>query len=106
MDALEKIIRPIVEGQIRGFVMEHPSVLTGVDWYKPRRDKSTTLVNSLSKRIVRDLTCSIVRARLAAALLEIPAGEPPFDEAGFTPGTSPPGLALRSDPGGRSEKGS
>jgi hypothetical protein len=29
--ALEKIIRPIVEGQIRGFLKEHPGVLIGVD---------------------------------------------------------------------------
>lgn len=70
-DALEKIIRPIVEGQIRGFLKEHPSIVAAVDWYKPRKhDKATTFVNSLSKRIVRDLTCGSSAARLAAALLE------------------------------------
>jgi hypothetical protein len=70
MDALEKIIRPIVEGQIRGFLKEHPKIVEAVDWYKPRDDKATTFINSLSKRIVRDLTCGNSAARLAAALLE------------------------------------
>lgn len=27
MDAVEKIIRPIVEGQIRGFLKEHPGIV-------------------------------------------------------------------------------
>jgi hypothetical protein len=67
---LEKVIRPIVEGQIRGFLKEHPRVLEGVDWYKPRQDKATTFTNSLSKRIVRDLTCGTSAARLAKALME------------------------------------
>lgn len=70
MDGLEKVIRPIVEGQIKGFLKEHPSIVEAVDWYKPRSNKSITFTNSLSKRIVRDLTCSKTRARLAAALLE------------------------------------
>lgn len=74
--AVEKIVRPIVEGQIRGFIKEHPSILKGVDWYKRRDDKSVTLVNSLSKRIVRDLTCPTTRARLEMALLEVQAGAP------------------------------
>lgn len=70
IDALEKIIRPIVEGQIRGFLKEHPKIVEAVDWYKPRKDKSITFTNSLAKRIVLDLTCPTVRARLAEALLE------------------------------------
>lgn len=76
-DALEKIIRPIVEGQIRGFLKEHPPIVEAVDWFKPRSDKAVTFVNSLSKRITRDLLCPITRARLAAALLESSAGAPP-----------------------------
>lgn len=64
-DDYERIVRRIVEGQIRGFIKEHPTVLDGVDWYKPRRDKAKTLVNSLAKRIVRDLACQTTRARLA-----------------------------------------
>lgn len=74
--ALEKIIRPIVEGQIRGFLKEHPVVVDAVDWYKPRRDKATTLVNSLSKRIVRDLTCGMTTARLETALLDAATDTP------------------------------
>ena len=76
MTPLEKIIRPIVEGQIRGFIKEHPSILKGVDWYKPRTDPAVTLTNSLAKRIVLDLTCGNTAARLAAALLECPTGTP------------------------------
>ena len=70
MDKLEKIVRPIVEGQIRGFLKEHPVIVEAVDWYPSRKDKTQTFINSLSKRIVRDLTCPMVRARLAEALLE------------------------------------
>lgn len=69
MDSLEQIIRPIVEGQIRGFLKEHPVVVEAVDWFKPRSDKAVTFTNSLAKRIVRDLTCPTVRARLETALL-------------------------------------
>jgi len=78
-DPLEKIIRPIVEGQIRGFLKEHPQILTAVDWYKPRRDdKATTFVNSLAKRIVRDLLCPSTRARLAAVIGGTPTAAPPY----------------------------
>ncbi len=76
-DALEKIIRPIVEGQIRGFLKEHPAIVEAVDWYKPRKDKAVTFNNSLSKRIVRDLLCPTVRARLVAAIVESRPASPP-----------------------------
>lgn len=78
MSPLEKVVRPIVEGQIRGFLKEHPGIVAAVDWYKPRTDKVTTLVNSLSKRIVRDLTCGPTAARLKKALQAQvePAAEP------------------------------
>ena len=33
MTSLEHVIRPIVEGQIRGFLKEHPEVLGAVNWY-------------------------------------------------------------------------
>ena len=76
MDKFEKIIRRTVEGQIRGFLKEHPKVLDAVDWYKPRRDdKATTFTNSMSKRIVRDLCCATQRAALMDALLEVSTGE-------------------------------
>jgi hypothetical protein len=67
-DPLESVIRPIVEGQIRSFTNDHPEVVSAVDWFKPRADKRQTLINSLSKRIVRDLLCSETRMRLVAAL--------------------------------------
>lgn len=69
-DPLEKIIRPIVEGQIRGFLKEHPAVLDSVDWYKKRIDKSTTFTNSLAKRITRDLLCDETRTRIEDAFME------------------------------------
>jgi hypothetical protein len=72
MTDLEKIIRPIVEGQIRGFLKEHPNIVEAVDWYRvPGRDKAQTFIGSLSKRIVRDLTCGRTSARLAAAFLAL-----------------------------------
>jgi hypothetical protein len=74
---VEKVIRPIVEGQLRGFLKEHPEILNCVDWYKPRKDKTDTFVGSIAKRIVRDLTCDNSLARLRAALLEIPDNAQP-----------------------------
>ena len=71
MDELEKVIRPIVEGQIRGFLIEHPSIEESVDWYRRRKDKRTTIVNSLAKRIVRDLVCEHTRKRIAWALAKL-----------------------------------
>ena len=73
---LEGVIRPIVEGQIRSFVNDHPEVAGAIDWYKPRKDKAQTFINSLSKRIIRDLLCKETRVRLIAALLERPTGAP------------------------------
>lgn len=85
MDSLEKIIRPIVEGQIKGFLKEHPEVLERVTWYKPRQDRTQTFINSLAKRIVRDLCCPQSRERVRAALLEPSTGEP--SGPGTIPGT-------------------
>ena len=76
VDPLEKIIRPIVEGQIRGFLAEHPALAESVDWYKPRKSKADTFMNSLSKRIVRDLVSANSKARIRAAVLA-PTTEPP-----------------------------
>ena len=69
MDALERVIRPIVEGQLRSFLNDHPEVVEAVKWYKPRADKKVTFINSVTKRIVRDLTCPFTRARIEAALV-------------------------------------
>jgi hypothetical protein len=86
MTELERIIRPIVEGQIRSFCHDHPSILNGVDWYSQREDKIETLVNSLSKRITRDLLCGSTTARMASALLALTDGgaDEGADVAGFT----------------------
>lgn len=70
-DPLERVIRPIVEGQIRGFLKEHPAIVAAVNWYKRRPDKMTTFVNSLGKRITLDLLCPLTRDRIEAALFEI-----------------------------------
>lgn len=66
-DKLESVLRPIIEGQVRSFANDHPEVLGSVNWFKPRADKKTTFVNSVSKMILRDLLCSENRVRLAAA---------------------------------------
>lgn len=94
MTPIEKIIRPIVEGQVRGFAKEHPALVEAVDWYnKTDRDgrrlksKQDTFVDSLAKRIVRDLTCGRNSARLAAALLERRTGESPTDASGMGTGS-------------------
>jgi hypothetical protein len=92
--ALEAIIRPIVEGQIRGFLKEHPSVLQGVDWYKRRTDKATTFTNSLAKRIIRDLTCGNVAARLETALLELVTDTPSDADRGTPTAAEPARLVF------------
>ena len=74
-DALEAVIRPIVEGQVRSFTHDHPEVLDAVDWYKPRSDKRATFVNSVSKRILCDLLCSETRMRLISALADFGSEE-------------------------------
>lgn len=71
-DPLEAVIRPIVEGQLRGFVKEHPGVLNGVTWYKGKKHgQAATFVNSVAKRIVRDLLCEVNRARIEQAYFDI-----------------------------------
>ena len=67
-DALEAILRPIVEGQVRSFANDHPEVLGAVTWFKRRADRRQTFINSVSKRILRDLLCPATRMRLEAAL--------------------------------------
>lgn len=72
IDPLERVIRPIVEGQVRGFAKEHPGVLNGVTWYKGKKHGVlATFVNSLSKRVVRDLVCEENRQRIEDAYFEI-----------------------------------
>lgn len=69
-DPLEKVIRPIVEGQIRGFLHEHPAVVNAVDWFKKSTDKISIFTNSLSKRILLDLLCEETRGRMEDAFQE------------------------------------
>lgn len=73
-DALERVIRPIVEGQIDSFFNDHPDAIpTEYRGYKgyPAKSARKSLRDSLSKRIVRDLLCAQTRARLVAAALEV-----------------------------------
>lgn len=105
MDPLERVLRPIVEGQLRGFLKEHPEVLTAVTWYKGKTaDPTVTFVGSVAKRIIRDLLSPTTRAKLAAALLEVRAGAPPSDlpeevGPGNPSGTRAPGVATVAAPG-------
>lgn len=64
-DALEKIFRPIVEGQLRSYVADHPEVLAGLRGSKGTKHRA--FVASVSKRILGDLLCAQTRMRLAAA---------------------------------------
>lgn len=105
MTELEKIIRPIVEGQLRGFVKEHAEILRGVTWYKNGATPAQTFIGSLSKRIVRDLTCRNTAARLAAAFLALSPEEPSSDDAGIGPGASSPELEVPADSGGSADMG-
>jgi hypothetical protein len=96
-DPLLRVLRPIVEGQLRGFLREHPGVLAAVDWH-PREDRALTFVGSVAKRIVRDLSCAGNRARLAAALLELSPGTSPGGRAGMLPGAPAAGLETVTGP--------
>lgn len=82
LDPLEAVLRPIIEGQLRSFINDHPEVVGAVDWHKPTKDKSVSFVNSAAKRIMRDLLCSETRMRLEKVVsgtlrLETPDGEGP-----------------------------
>lgn len=73
-DGLARIIRPIVEGQIRSFLNDHPVIAEAVNWRFSAPSKREALVASIGKRINRDLLCGATTARLAAALLEPSTG--------------------------------
>jgi hypothetical protein len=97
-DKLEQVIRPIVEGQLRGFIKEHPEILAGVTWYKgAKHDPSTTFVNSIAKRITRDLLCPSSRARMAAALLQGCSDKPSFSAVAPDPAAERAPIAIISD---------
>lgn len=89
MDPFEKVIRPIVEGQIRSFTHDHPEVLEAVNWYRSRKGpegKRITLVNSMAKRIVCDLMCPSNRKRIEEALRASTSAQ---DEDGVARATAP-----------------
>lgn len=64
-DPAARVVAPIVEGQVRSFINDHPEMIT------PARGTSyEQIILSLSKRIINDLLCAENRARLDAALDE------------------------------------
>lgn len=68
-EELERIIRPIVEGQLKTFALSHPALVESVDWGQHKGDtKLDSFVNSGSKRITRALLCTETIARLRSAL--------------------------------------
>lgn len=101
-EALEAVLRPIVEGQIRSFANDHPEVLCAVNWFKPRKDRKSTFVNSVAKRIMRDLLCTETRVRIGVACSASTSGAGDLDRAaigrgprgsGISPGTQMGGVA-------------
>jgi hypothetical protein len=67
-DPLAKIIKPIVEGQIRSFLHAHPVIADAVDWRHSHDTKTEALVSSIAKRVSRDLLCPQTRGRIKAAM--------------------------------------
>lgn len=67
LDPLERVIRPIVEGQLRSFANDHPCLLEKANWARTK-PALQTFVDSGAKRILRDLLCAETRMRLMAAL--------------------------------------
>ena len=67
-DNLAKIVRPIVEGQIRSFLHDHPVIAEAVDWRFSQSDKVEALVASIGKRINRDLLSDHTRQRIEAVI--------------------------------------
>ncbi len=66
---LERIIRPIVEGQLRTYGNAHPGLVESVDWGQHKGcTKLDAFVNSGSKRITNALLCDETIARLRSAL--------------------------------------
>lgn len=66
-DALARVLTPVVEGQIRSYLSDHPEMIDAFagKW----RPKKEGIVRSISKRILTDLLCPQTRLRLVAAIL-------------------------------------
>jgi hypothetical protein len=95
-DDLAKIIRPIVEGQIRSFIHSHPNIVKGVDWRFSQDTREEALVASIAKRVNRDLLSEQTRLRLAAVL----GTNAPSSQTGVDPELAPETVDLQ--PGGGS----
>lgn len=65
---LERIIRPVVEGQIKSFAKAHPEIPAAVNWGHPHKDNIMALANSIGKRITNDLLSKPVVDRIRSAL--------------------------------------
>lgn len=99
-DPLARVIAPIVEGQIRSFLHDHPEIAAAhAGKRRPGRTQTDALVDSIAKRIVRDLLCADTRVRLVAAALE-PSTGAAAKHGGAEVGDAPPraGLELHAGP--------
>lgn len=75
MSALDAIIKPIVEGQIRSYLNDHPEIAEAyIGKRRPGLSKREALVNSIAKRISNDLLCAHTRERIKQAVLETGTG--------------------------------
>ena len=68
MTDLEKVIRPIVEGQLKTFGHAHPAVVEAVDWRYSQPTKLDAFVASAAKRIITALLADQTVDRLRSAL--------------------------------------
>ena len=75
----DKIVRRCVEGQIRSFLNDHPSIAEAVDWRFSHKTKADALISSLGKRVIRELTCADTRSRIQAALAQTALSRPERD---------------------------
>jgi hypothetical protein len=65
---LARVIKPIVEGQLRTFAVAHPAVIEAVDWRHNHPSKLDAFVSSVAKRVSNALLCEETQARLRSAL--------------------------------------
>lgn len=76
-DELERIIRRTVEGQIKCFLTAHPEVSEAWTGKTTHKTKQQAVIDSLSKRISRDLTSPDKRRQMKRALDGGPETTPP-----------------------------
>jgi hypothetical protein len=75
VNALAAVIKPIVEGQIRSYLNDHPEIAEAyAGKRRPGLSKREALVNSIAKRISNDLLCAHTHARIKQAVLESGTG--------------------------------